>query len=170
MLAGASTSASRESGSRADLSPVVLAHEQPFRIGSAEFRPATREVLLNGDTSVIEPRVIQVLVALHRARGSVLSKDDLTTLCWDGRVVGEDAINRVVSRLRGVGEKQAGGQFRIETITKVGYRLLPTNGSAGTPAPGGRQAEGLSIGRREILAGGSAIGIAVAAGVGWTMF
>lgn len=70
---------------------------------------------------------MQLLVALHRAGGAVVSKDDLLQSCWEGRVVGEDAINRVVSRLRGVA-KEAGGQFRIETITKVGYRLISSNG------------------------------------------
>src|SRR5260221_1251459 len=97
---------------------IVLAREAPFRIGEAEFRPATREVIFVGETSIVEPRVMQLLVALHRAGGAVVSKDDLGILCWEGRIVGEDAINRVVSRLRAVAEKQAGGQFRLETITK----------------------------------------------------
>ena len=108
--------------------PVVLAHEPVFRIGDAEFRPATREVRFADQTSIIEPRVMQVLIALHRAGGAVVSKDDLLQSCWAGRTVGEDAINRVVSRLRSVAEKDAGGQFRIETIIKVGYRLLTASG------------------------------------------
>ena len=58
---------------------------------------------------MIEPRVMQLLVALRRANGAVVSKDDLGQLFWEGRIVGEDAINRVVSRLRAVAEKQAGG-------------------------------------------------------------
>ena len=73
---------------------------------------------------------MQVLIAFHRARGAVVSKDILLQSIWDGRIVGDDAINRVVSRLRGVAEKEAGGQFRVETITKVGYRLLSSAGQA----------------------------------------
>ncbi|WP_214622090.1 winged helix-turn-helix domain-containing protein [Sphingobium nicotianae] len=110
--------------------PIVLAHEQSFQIGDAEFRPATREVRFATRTSIIEPRVMQVLIALRRAEGAVVNKDDLLQSCWGGRIVGEDAINRVVSRLRGVAENEAGGQFRIETITKVGYRLLSASGEA----------------------------------------
>lgn len=120
--------------------PIVLAHEQPFRVGQAEFRPPTREVHFAGKTSVIEPRVMQFLIALHRAKGAVVNKDDLLQSCWEGRIVGEDAINRVVSRLRGVAEKDAGRTFRIETITKVGYRLLSTDGDA----PGRAMAESTS--------------------------
>ena len=149
-----------------DCSPVVLAHEAPFRIGDAEFRPATREVVLNGDAAIIDPRVMQLLVALHRAEGGVVSKDDLTSLVWEGRIVGEDAINRVVSRLRAVAGKEAGGQFRVETITKVGYRLVAANGAAAV-SPVAPQLPGIS--RRAVI-GGSAVGIAAAAGLGWTLF
>lgn len=110
--------------------PIILAREQAFQIGAAAFRPATREVIFSGESSAIEPRVMQLLIALHRAGGDVVSKDALMQSVWTGRIVGDDAINRVVSRLRSVAEKEAGGQFRIETITKVGYRLLPTSGEA----------------------------------------
>ena len=66
---------------------------------------------------------MQLLVALHRADGAVVNKDDLIQLCWSGRVVGEDAINRVVSRLRHDLAKVVGDDLFVETITKVGYRL-----------------------------------------------
>lgn len=152
-------------------SPIVLAHELPFRVGDAEFHPATREILFGGETAIIEPRVMQLLVALHRADGGVVSKDDLAALCWEGRIVGEDAINRVVSRARSVGEKRAGGQFRIETITKVGYRLVTANGQAldalhpATPEPTER-----TIGRRDLVIAGTAVTALAAAGIGWTWF
>jgi DNA-binding winged helix-turn-helix (wHTH) protein len=107
-----------------DLTPIVLAHEQAFTIADVEVRPATREIVNAGSIAILEPRVMQLLVALHRAEGGVVSKNDLSQLVWEGRIVGEDAINRVVSRLRAVAEKQAGGVFRVETITKVGYRLV----------------------------------------------
>jgi len=109
--------------------PIVLAHEKPFAIGNAAFFPATREIRFAGQTSIVEPKVMQLLVALHRAGGAVVNKDDLLQSCWEGRIVGEDAINRVVSRLRSVVDR-AGRPFRIETITKVGYRLLATSGAA----------------------------------------
>jgi DNA-binding winged helix-turn-helix (wHTH) protein len=124
MLGGARNEPQGLGGAQDQTGAIVLAHERPFSIGQAEFRPATREVLFAGESSVIEPRVMQLLVALHRANGGVVSKNDLAMLCWEGRIVGEDSINRVVSRLRAVAEKQARGAFRIETITKVGYRLV----------------------------------------------
>ena len=145
---------------------IVLAHEQPFQIAETQFRPATREVIFAGETSIIEPRVMQLLVALHRAGGAVVSKDDLASLCWEGRVVGEDAINRVVSRARSVADKQAPGQFRIETITKVGYRLI---GARETQAAQrhGEPASGRGLPRREMMIGGAGLTAVALAGLGW---
>jgi DNA-binding winged helix-turn-helix (wHTH) protein/Flp pilus assembly protein TadD len=148
-----------------DCSPVVLAREQPFRIGKAEFRPATREVFFAGESFVIEPRVMQLLVALRRAKGGLVSKVDLADLCWEGRIVGDDAIHRVVSRLRSVAEKHAGGEFHVETVKKVGYRLVYAK-TAVEPAEG----NWAHLKRRELVIGSSAAMLAGAAGIGWVAF
>lgn len=127
---------------------IDLAHEAPFRLGTLEVRPALRQLARDdGSEEVLEPRVMQVLVALARAEGAIVSRDDLTRSCWEGRVVGEDAINRVVSRLRRAAEGIGQGSFRIETITKVGYRLL-REGDAATP--GIRRDEALERTRAEL--------------------
>ena len=104
--------------------PVLLAHAAPFRLGSFAVRPATREVVTSDWREVLEPRVMQVLVALARAEGDVVGRDELTQSCWDGRVVSEDAINRVIARLRRLAEHGGGKGFTLETVTKVGYRLV----------------------------------------------
>ncbi|HVH48749.1 MAG TPA: winged helix-turn-helix domain-containing protein [Sphingomicrobium sp.] len=143
---------------------IVLAHEPPFHIGAAEIRPATREFVNGGTPAVVEPRVMQLLVALHRAKGSVVSKDDLIGLCWDGRVVGEDAINRVVSRLRHDAVEKAGGAFRVETITKVGYRLV----TDGPQRDGGTKWSGVS--RRQAITGAAIVAAAGGSGLAWRAF
>ena len=73
-------------------------------------------------SETLEPRVMQVLVALARVKGEILSRDDLIESCWDGVVVGEDAINRCIGRLRKAAEA-SGNEFSIETVPRVGYRL-----------------------------------------------
>lgn len=104
---------------------VDLAHAAGFRLGALQVCPSTREIVReDGEREILEPRVMQVLVALARSPGTILGRNDLTDQCWDGRIVGEDAINRVISRLRRVAEGPGRGSFRIETVTKVGYRLL----------------------------------------------
>src|SRR5260221_233741 len=54
--------------------PIDLAHEAPFDIGRLEVRPATRKVARSERAQVLQPRIMQVLVALAResAVGHVL--------------------------------------------------------------------------------------------------
>src|SRR3546814_14303271 len=97
----------------------------PVRLGRLALNPALREIRRDdGAEEIIEPRVMQVLLALAEARSEIVRREDLTERCWEGRIVGEDAINRVLSRLRRVAEGIGEASFRIETITKVGYRLV----------------------------------------------
>lgn len=157
---------------------IDLAHEPIFRLGPIEVRPALRQLARNdGSEEVLEPRVMQVLVALARADGAIVSRDDLTRSCWEGRVVGEDAINRVVSRLRRAAEGIGQGGFRIETITKVGYRLLRED-QAGTPAPAPdsplaqarAEVHRLRLDRRAMLAGAGLAVVTVGGTLAWRRF
>ena len=104
---------------------VELAHEPDFNLGRLTVSPSRREVVRDdGEREVIEHRVMQVLIALSRAEGSIVTRDELIMLCWDGRVVGEDSIHRVISRLRKLAMGIGAGSIEIETITKIGYRLI----------------------------------------------
>ncbi len=102
---------------------INLAHETPFRLGLLHIEPATRQVRAGDEARTLEPRVMQVLVALGREPGRVVGRDELVARCWDDRVVGDNAINRVVSRLRQLAESFGSEGFQVETIARVGYRL-----------------------------------------------
>ena len=103
---------------------IDLAREQPFQLGALKVFPGTRQVSHDGRAITLEPRIMQVLVALARADGEILSRADLTDLCWNGRTVGDNAIHRAVSKIRDLGSGIAACSFTVETISKVGYRLL----------------------------------------------
>lgn len=100
---------------------IDLANEPDFTVGNLRVRPSLREVSAQGHAEMLEPRVMQVLVAFARQRGEVVSRDRLVELCWGGRTVGEDAVNRCIARIRRLAESQGG--FAVETIPRVGYRL-----------------------------------------------
>jgi adenylate cyclase len=103
---------------------IELAREAPVRLGALGVEPALRRIANDdGREAILEPRVMQVLVALARAGGRIVSRDELAASCWHGVVVGEDALNRVIGRLRRVLD-EVGGDVQLETITKVGYRLV----------------------------------------------
>jgi adenylate cyclase len=114
---------------------IELARQAPLRVGALGVEPALRRLANDdGREAVLEPRVMQVLVALARAEGRIVSRDELAASCWHGVVVGEDALNRVIGRLRRVLDEVADDGLRLETITKVGYRLLvPTAANAAKP-------------------------------------
>ena len=137
---------------------IILAHELPFNIGVLRVDPPTRQVERNGRRETLEPRVMQVFVALARAQGSIVTRDELIDWCWEGRVVGEDAINRAISRLRQVAADIGGGTFGVETITKVGYRLVQRSADAQSEKAGDAETS-RSFDRRHVVA---ALGAAVA--------
>lgn len=110
---------------------VDLASEADFALGPLRVSPSTREITGPHGREVLEPRVMMVLAVLAAARGHTVSRDALLERCWGGVIVGDDAVNRVIARLR---KLAAGtGAFEIETITKVGYRL--TGAEVSEPAP-----------------------------------
>ncbi len=107
---------------------VVLAHERPFVIGSVTVEPSTRQLNSDGKHETLEPLVMQALVALARAGGNIVTRDELIERCWDGRIVTDDAINRVLSRIRQVASGIGGGSFKDEAerlLDACGLSLNP---------------------------------------------
>lgn len=120
----------------APLRAMSLAREPEVRLGALRIEPATRRIAHDdGREEIIEPRVMQVLVALLRAEGRIVSRDELFATCWPGVMVGEDALNRVMGRLRRLAGELGAETFKIETITKVGYRLTSPHIEPATAAP-----------------------------------
>jgi DNA-binding winged helix-turn-helix (wHTH) protein/TolB-like protein len=105
---------------------VDLARESDFDLAWLRVRPARCEVERNGVTQNLQRRVMQVLVALVRAKGSVVSQDDLVRRCWSGLTVSDDAIFRCISKLRKLAASFPARPYEIETIPGVGYRLTPS--------------------------------------------
>ena len=105
---------------------IDLAAELEFQLGGMQVKPAERAILMNGERRELQPRVMQVLVALAKARPEVVSRDRLIELCWDGRIVGDDALNRCVLALRHLAQDLTPQPFTIETVPRIGHRLVVT--------------------------------------------
>lgn len=106
---------------------------------------------------------MQMLVALAQAEGAVVTSDELIQRCWDGRIVGENAIHRVISRVRHVAATLGNGSFRIETIAKVGYRLI-VEGEAPERSAADVLRQRPLPSRRALLGGAAALALVVPAG------
>jgi len=88
--------------------------------GDLELDPAGRSVTRAGRPVKLTPREFDLLEALLRAGGRVLSTDVLRRRLWDDRVEPFDNTVRVtLGRLR----RKLGDPPLIETVTGSGYRI-----------------------------------------------
>ena len=112
---------------------VILADTLPIRFADIEIIPELREIRANGRAILAEPKVLQVLVVLLQRGGGVVSRDELARRCWNGRIVGEDALNRTIAKLRHLATAQLSGAFDVQTVRGVGFRIPGhSNGSSAT--------------------------------------
>lgn len=147
------------------LNPSQLALRRDFALGPVLVSPAARRVVGPGGTAVVEPRVMQVLVALADDIGTVVTRDTLFRRCWGGVYVGDDSLNRAIAEVRRLARSVAGNGFAIQTIPRTGYRLTVAVPAA--PAPGDEiAAEPLAApSRRLVIAAGAVAAAAAGAGV-----
>jgi DNA-binding winged helix-turn-helix (wHTH) protein/tetratricopeptide (TPR) repeat protein len=149
-----------------------LSKAEPFVLGPLSVDPPARRVGTGLRSQMLEPRVMRVLVALGETPGRVLSRDDLIELCWDGQIVSDKAITRATLHLRHAIEDLSEGSVRLETIPRVGFRLVvagqPDAGQtpvAGSPVAKADTGPRLHWSRRAmgaglVAAGGTALAVA----------
>ncbi len=118
---------------------VDLAATPDFDLGALRIRPAHRQACFpSGECRELEPRVMQVLVALAQRAGEVVSRDQLIVSCWNGRIVGDDALNRCVLAVRKLARELEPPPFEIKTIPRIGYCLsILQDGTAACEGPPG---------------------------------
>ena len=96
-----------------------------FRLAEMQVDPARRTIAGPRGTSQVEPRVMDVLVALALRAPNPVSRDELLDQVWDGAVVTDGVLTRCISILRDrLGDARGSSRF-IETLAKHGYRLVP---------------------------------------------
>ena len=86
--------------------------------------PSAAAVEMHGQRLELQPRVMQVLVALAAQRPAVVSRDQLIDSCWEGRTVGDDALNRCILALRHAAQQFTPEPFSIDTVPRIGHRLI----------------------------------------------
>jgi len=100
------------------------ASQSGFTVGEWEVYPDQGILSGPGGEQHLEPKVMGVLVFLARRQGEVARRDDLLSEIWSGTIVTDEALSRVISVLRTqLGDNSREPQY-IQTIPKVGYRLL----------------------------------------------
>lgn len=77
-----------------------------------------------GEGVHLEPKIMQVLLLLASEPGEVIPRDRLRNTVWPDVFVGEDVLIRAISELRRVFADDPRNPHTIQTIPKVGYRLI----------------------------------------------
>ena len=95
--------------------------EAPASVEFGRFRilPHRREVLADGQPIELGGRAFDILVALIEANGSVVSKDELISRVWPGRVVEEGNLRAQIRALRAASEEPN----LIRTVAGRGYQF-----------------------------------------------
>ena len=114
--------------------PIDLSEESPFCVGRLQVRPSALSALADGRERSLQPRVMQVLIALAQARPEGVPRQTLIDRCWSGRTVGDDSINRCILALRHLSQEFEPQPFTVETVPRVGYRLVESSAAG----PNGR--------------------------------
>ncbi len=96
---------------------------EPLQIEDLRIDPLRREVQVGGQMVEIRTQEFDLLYVLARHRGIVLSRDQLLNLAWGYDYFGSTrTVDVHIGLLR---KKLVGSRVRIETVTKVGYKLVP---------------------------------------------
>ena len=85
-----------------------------------------RELTDDGRLVALEPQVFDLLVFLIEQRDRVVSKDDLITAVWQGRIVSESTLtSRIAAARKAIGDSGE-TQALIRTVARKGFRFVGT--------------------------------------------
>lgn len=102
----------------------AISYYSPFRLRPFTVDPAANEVIGPSGTIRIERKAMAVLVELAHKPGEVVTREALLESAWPDVIVTESTLTRVVSLLRTtLGDDPKAPRF-IETVPRVGYRLV----------------------------------------------
>lgn len=98
--------------------------ERGFRVGRWEVYPRRNAICRADNTLRLEAKAIQVLVTLARRPGEVVSRREILDEVWQERPVSDEVLSRCISVLRSsLGDDPRDPQY-IQTVPRVGYRLV----------------------------------------------
>lgn len=117
-----------------------------LRVGDWCVNPTTGEMTRGGEAARLEVRALRLLLCLANRAGEVVSIDALLDEAWAGVTVSQDSVYQAVASLR----RQLGDEAKepkyIETVPRLGYRMVAKvgpwevemagTGGLGTNGPG----------------------------------
>ena len=112
---------------------IEIRKEAIFKLGQCEVNPSDNSLNFYDVSSAsdslrkvsIQPKFIEVLSYLARQYPKVVTREELIDTIWDGNsYVGSKALTNAIWHLRKQLNQSEAGEQVIETVRKMGYRLL----------------------------------------------
>ena len=95
-----------------------------YRFGTCELNTRTFEFCRDGRPIPLEPQVFSVLRYLIENQGRGVSKDELISAVWDGRIVSDATVSSRISAARLAVGDTGKTQSVIRTIPRRGFRFV----------------------------------------------
>ncbi|MGN6518626.1 MAG: winged helix-turn-helix domain-containing protein [Dokdonella sp.] len=97
-----------------------------LRVGDHVVDVGALRVVTRPELPRLTGKAVAVLIELVRHAGATVTRDELLDRVWTGRLTTPDVLNQAIKELRrAFGDDRKPPQY-IETIPKVGYRLVAT--------------------------------------------
>jgi TolB-like protein/DNA-binding winged helix-turn-helix (wHTH) protein len=97
-----------------------------LRIGDWCVNPTSGQMSRDGQTARLEVRTMRLLICLAEHAGEVVSINDLLDEAWSGVVVSQDSVYQAVTSLRRLLDDDPKQPTYIETVPRLGYRMVAT--------------------------------------------
>src|SRR5712671_5015287 len=97
-----------------------------LRIGAWCVHPKSGQISRNGEMARVDGRTMRLLLCLADHAGEVVSIDDLLTQVWSDVSVAPDSVYQAVASLRRLLGDDPRQPTYIETVPRLGYRMVAT--------------------------------------------
>ena len=96
----------------------------PIWLDRAQVRPASNEILIDGEIVHVRPKTMAVLERLIAGRGEVVTKESILNHVWPNMEVSDGALTDAVHELRRAFSDNSRDPRFIQTIPRRGYRTI----------------------------------------------
>lgn len=111
---------------------------RPIRIGNFEILPDARSIIVNGVPVALGSRAFDLLMALVRADGAVLSPQELLGAVWPNLTVVDTNLKVQLFYLR---RALGSERWRVQNVSGRGYLLVTDKGFGAAAAAGAGSAK-----------------------------
>lgn len=95
-----------------------------FLFGDCVLNSDRRELVRDGQAVHVEPQVFDLLLHLLQNRSSVVTKSDLLSAVWQGRIVSESTLSSRINAARSAIGDSGAKQCFIRTVARKGLRFV----------------------------------------------